>query len=91
LERFNKNLADGIPTDSRAVDDYLSSMATTQGLLVQWLEDFKSRFGDYSEAAAVIAQVEDSLKLYQRVIGDSAAKVTIQKAIEARAPQSVLV
>lgn len=80
IHKINK----GIPTDSRYVDEYLKTLETDRGLLIQWLEDFKSKFGDSPIAQPTIDEIEDAFKLYDVVIGGSMAKVKVEKARDAR-------
>ena len=49
-----------------------------------WLEDFKSKFGQYDEAKPTIDEVEAALKLYKDTIGASKLKIDIEKARDAR-------
>jgi hypothetical protein len=60
--------------------------------LVEWIEDFKSRFSDYpEEARPTIDEVESALNLYKQTIEPAMLKVNIQKARAAkRAEGSVL-
>ncbi len=53
-------------------------------MLTKWLDDFKSKFSQYKEAEPHIKAVEDSLQLYNSVIGGSMAKVEVDKAREER-------
>jgi hypothetical protein len=61
-------LNSGIPTDSRKVDEYLNKQSQTRDLLVQWLEDFKSKLGEYDLAKPTIDEVESALQLYKEKI-----------------------
>jgi hypothetical protein len=54
---------------------------------VLWLEDFKSRYGEYEEATATINEVEDALRLYKDVVESAKVKLEIQRAIEAKKEQ----
>jgi hypothetical protein len=58
----------GVPSDKRFVDDYLNWLSKTKDLLVQWLEDFKSKLGQYELAKPTIDEVESALKLYEEKI-----------------------
>jgi hypothetical protein len=87
---FLKQLNKGIPTEHRHVDDYVERQSKVYNLLVEWLEDFRSRFGQHDEAQPTIDEVNQGLALYQQVVLASKRKIDLQKAIEARAPNSVL-
>lgn len=50
--------------------------------LVQWLEDFRSRFGEYEEAQPTIVQVETALQFYSKVVGGSQLTHAVAKAVE---------
>jgi hypothetical protein len=54
----------GVPTDKRFVEEYLNNLSQTKELLIQWLEDFKSKFGQYELARPTIDEVESALKEY---------------------------
>lgn len=85
LERFVKNvlrishffsrsfqLKEGIPTDPRwpdRRDKYIDDQTKEQGLIVQWLENFKAKFGEIPEAKPTITEVEEALTLFNNVIG----------------------
>ena len=91
LERFVSKLKAGIPKETRDIDPYLDEQAKTYSLLVQWLEDFRSRFGLYEEAIPIINEAESALQLYRTTIGAAKVKVDIQKARDAkRAEGSIL-
>ncbi len=85
LEHFNSGLDKGLPTDDREVDNYLARMAKHNSCLIQWLEDFKSKYGEYEEAQSAIKDSEDVLYKYKQKIGPIMIKVNIAKAIDARA------
>jgi hypothetical protein len=80
---FSK-LNKGIPTDDRFVDDYINEQTKRNTLLVEWLEDFRARFGDFEEAQATITEVEAALALYQKVVMGSKLKQEMRKAVIAR-------
>jgi uncharacterized phage infection (PIP) family protein YhgE len=85
LEHFNKGIDKGLPTDERSVDNYLKDMEKHKSNLVQWLEDFKSKYGTFNEAQQTITDTESALNRYREKIGPIMAKVNINKAINARA------
>jgi hypothetical protein len=58
----------GVPTDKRFVDEYLDQLFKTKELLVQWLEDFRSKFGQYALGQPTIAEVTTALNLYEEKI-----------------------
>jgi hypothetical protein len=77
-------LKSGIPTDPSHEDEYVEKTTKSHGLLVQWVEDFKSKFNYVADAEPVIAKVEEALKLYKEVLGKTATVRAIQKARRAR-------
>ncbi len=85
LENFNNGLDRGLPTDDREVDRYLERMAKHNSCLIQWLEDFKSKYGEHEDAQKPIKDTEDALRKYKEKIGPIMTKVNIAKAIDARA------
>jgi hypothetical protein len=91
LDQLLNGVKSGIPKDDRFVDDYLKKMANHNSLLIQWLENFRSQFGEYPQAQPTITRVEDALQQYKQLVGGAMAKVNIDKAIKARKPESVLV
>ena len=59
-------------------------MEKENNAITQWIESFKSKYGEQEDAQDIIKQVEDALTLFQNVVGKGKAKVEIQRAIEAR-------
>lgn len=47
LRTFKAGIEKGIPTDNREIDSYIKKMAKHYSSLVQWLEDFKIKFGEF--------------------------------------------
>lgn len=74
----------GIPTNDRAVESYLQQLEKTNGLLIYWLEEFKSKFAQYSEAKSTMEEVENALKLYKEKTEAVRIPLAIKKAKEAR-------
>jgi hypothetical protein len=87
LSSFVNSIKEGIPTDKRFVDDYLEKLEKLNGKLIEWLEDFRSRFGQYNEAESTIHRVEDALKLYRLTIAASKVKLDVARARDARKAQ----
>ncbi len=85
LENFNKSIDNGIPSDDRQVDAWVAKLAKHNSNLIQWLEDFKSKYGEYEYAQKHIKDVEDALAKYKEKVGLMLAKVAIAKAVDARA------
>jgi hypothetical protein len=83
----DKQLAAGIPSDKSKVDEYLKTQSAARLLIVQWLEDFKSKFEVYEEAQLTIIRVENALQQYHAIIGSAQLKIDIQKARDARKAQ----
>jgi hypothetical protein len=84
LSRFVASLRQGIPQDKSKAGEYVDSLTTVNGLLVQWLEDFKARFGEYEESKATIYEVEAALKKYNKIIGGAKLAAELRAAIENR-------
>ncbi len=85
MERFNGGLDKGLPSDNREVDAYLARMGKHNSSLIQWLEDFKGKYGEFAEAQTAIKDTEAALQKYKEKIGPILLKVSIDKAIDARA------
>lgn len=62
----------------------MKDLASSNGLLVQWLEDFKSKFGGFVEAIATIEEVETALKRYKEFYAAVSLPLALKKAREAR-------
>lgn len=62
----------------------MNEQQKVHGLLIQWLEDFKAKFGEYSEAKSTIEEVESTLKLYKDVVEKVKIPLDIQRARDAR-------
>ena len=78
-------LESGIPKDDRYIDSYLKETEQVNGLLIQWLEEFKAKFSDYPEQAQpTIDEVESVLKLYKEKVGSAMLGINIEKARKAR-------
>ncbi len=85
LENFNKSIDNGIPSDDRQVDAWTTKLAKHNNNLIQWLEDFKSKYGEHPDAQKHIKDVEEVLQKYKEKVGPMLAKVAIAKAVDARA------
>ena len=53
-------------------------------LLVQWLEEFKSQYGHYSQSEPTISSVEKALTLYESTVSKLKVPLDIQNARNAR-------
>ena len=53
-------------------------------LLVEWLEDFKSKLGEYREATETIEECENTLATYREVVDSVRVPLMIQNARNAR-------
>jgi hypothetical protein len=84
LRQFNGGINSGLPSDNRHVDDYLKEMEKRKSNLVQWLEDFRSKYGEHAEAQQAIDDTETALHKYKEKIGPIMDKVNVEKAINAR-------
>jgi hypothetical protein len=47
LEQFKAGIDKGIPSDKRDVDQYIKRMGKHYTSLLQWQDEFKSKFGEY--------------------------------------------
>ncbi len=54
------------------------------GLLIKWLDNFRTKFGHLPDAQPYIKRVEEALALYQEAIVKTEYKVEIAKTIEDR-------
>ena len=71
LEGFNNALDKGIPGDPRFPErdnEWIEARAKEQKLLVEWFEDFNSKFGDYQEAAETVQECEGALSKYKEKV-----------------------
>ncbi len=85
MENFHKSIDNGIPSDDRQVDAWVAKLAKHNSNLIQWLEDFKAKYGDHEDAKKHIKDVEEVLQKYKEKVLPLLAKVEIAKAIDARA------
>ena len=53
-------------------------------LLVEWLEDFKSKLGEYNEAQETIKECESALELYNKAVESVRIPLMVQNARNAR-------
>ena len=77
----------GIPGDPRFPDrdnDWIKEQGKRNELLVQWLEDFKSKFAQYEQAKPTIDECEAVLELYNKVVNAVRVPLEIQNARNAR-------
>ena len=87
LERLVKALREGIPGDPRFPerdDQWLVERTNQRDLLIQWLEDFKSKCGQSSEAQKTIKECEEALSLYHSVVGKLEGAMKVQRARNSR-------
>ena len=77
----------GIPGDPRFPErdnEWITNQEKQNGLLVQWLEDFKSKLGQYELAKPTIDECEAVLELYNKVVNAVRVPLEIQNARNAR-------
>ena len=77
----------GLPGDPRFPErdnEYIEEQAKRNDLLLQWIEDFKSKFGQYEQAQSTIEEVDQVLELYNKVVGSVRIPLMIQNARNAR-------
>ena len=65
-------------------NQYMTEQEKVNGLLIQWLEEFKSMFGNYPEAQPTIQEVEAALSQYKEVVGRVKIPLDIKRAKDAR-------
>lgn len=77
----------GLPGDPRFPDrdnEWIEARVKEKELLVQWLEDFKSKCGEYVESHETIQQCETALTQYSTVVDSVRVPLMIQNARNAR-------
>ena len=77
----------GLPGDPRFPErdnEYIEEQAKRNDLLLQWIEDFKSKFGQYEQAQSTIEEVDQVLELYNKVVGSVRIPLMIQNSRNAR-------
>ncbi len=85
MENFHRSIDNGIPKDDREVDNWTKKLAKHNSALVQWLEDFKSKYGEHDDAKKHIGDVEVVMIKYKEKVVPMLVKVEIAKAVDARA------
>ena len=79
-----------MPSDKRFPErsnQWLQERTKEKELLVQWLEDFKSKFGHYTQSAALIEQCENAIALYKSSVEKIKIPLEIENARNARKQQ----
>jgi hypothetical protein len=74
----------GLPLDNSKTEEYINKLSAEAALLTQWLEQFKSRFGEHEEAVATINSIESALRLFAKLVGGSKLAVELQRALNDR-------
>ena len=80
----------GIPGDPRFPErdnEWVEEQVKKNNLLVQWLEDFKSKYGEYEQAYDTINQCEEVLDLYKKVVNKVRIPLLVKNARNARLAQ----
>ncbi len=85
LVNFHKSIDSGIPSDDRQVDAWMAKLEKHNSCLIQFLEDFKSKYSEHEDAHKPIKDIEDALRKYKEKVTPLLAKVKIAKALDARA------
>ncbi len=85
MENFHKSIDNGIPSDDGQVDAWIAKLEKHNSCLIQFLEDFKSKFGEFEDAQKPISDIEEALQKYKEKVTPLLAKVKIAKALDARA------
>ena len=84
---YIKQLEKGLPGDPRFPErdnEWIDERTKQKELLVEWLEDFKSKLGQYEEALETIEECEKALELYKKVVDSVRIPLMIQNARNAR-------
>ena len=84
---FSIQLEKGIPGDPRFPDrdnEWIEARTKDKELLVEWLEDFKSKLGEYQESQETIIQCENVLNEFTKVVDPVKIPLMIQNARNAR-------
>ncbi len=89
MERFLGAIKQGLPKADQP--QFLERLEKTSSSLRSFIEDFRSRFGQYEQAIPVLEEAEKNLKLYNDFAVPAAITVKINSAVLARKPQSCLV
>ena len=77
----------GIPGDPRFPErdnEWIDEQSKRKELLVEWLEDFKSKLGEYDEAQETIKECESALELYKKVVDAVKIPLMVKNARNAR-------
>ena len=80
-------LEKGVPGDPRFPErdeQYITEQTKLKDTLVQWLEEFKSKLGEYDEAKSTIEECENCIALYNKVVGAARVPMMIKQARNAR-------
>ncbi len=93
LKNFKGDLEKGLPNDPRFPErdnEWVASREKEQKKLVEWLEEFKSKYGEYKEAWETIDECTEVLQKYQEMAETVRVPLMIRNARNARKPDSVL-
>ena len=74
----------GDPRFPNRDNEWLEEQTKSKELLVQWLEDFKTKAGEYDEATSTIEECEKALSLFKKVVGKVKGTLLVQNARNAR-------
>ena len=83
----------GIPGDPRFPErdnEWVEEQTKKKTLLIEWLENFKSKFAEYKEARSIIEDCENVLGNYKDKVEKVRIPIEIQNARNARKPKSNL-
>jgi hypothetical protein len=84
---MNKALDKGLPNDPRFPErdnQWLTERTKEHTLLVEWLENFRSQFGEYSEADATFQECSAVLEKYATKVEKIRKPLEIQNAVLAK-------
>ena len=85
ISQFSSLLESGYPNSSQSMNEsWIIKCTNLNNLLVEWLEDFKSKFQQYSESEEIISRCESLLEKYHKQVDKVKIPLEIQKARNAR-------
>lgn len=90
LEQMATALKSGLPADPRFPDrdnEWIAKRIKENELLVEWLEGFKSKFGEYKEAQETIEQCYAALQASKEVVDKHKVPLMIQVRLSLLAPR----
>lgn len=80
----------GFPGDPRFPErdnEFVADVEKRQKLLVEWFEDFKSKFSAYKEAVQTMTECDNMLAKSQALLASCKGRLEVQNALNARKAQ----